>query len=136
MLIQNNRQNITFIYYNFHLFRLEIERVIAQADSRQFSTVAARVRSMTQSYGVCCGLGGSKTDFLRVLQLPLSISCPIALSSTPLIASLNNKKKQETYRISYLRLASVKRLACTPPVLSDDFCGFAQSLRANVRIVL
>jgi hypothetical protein len=49
---------------------------IAQADSRQPPTTAARVQSHISSCGICGGQSGTEVRFLWVLQFPLPILIP------------------------------------------------------------
>jgi hypothetical protein len=58
-------------------------RATAQAVSRRFPTVAARVRARVRSYGICGGQIRTGAGFLRVLRFPLTIVItPIAPQSS------------------------------------------------------
>jgi hypothetical protein len=48
----------------------EKDRAIAQAVSRRFSTVAARVQAQVMSCGICGTQSGTGAGFLLVLRLP------------------------------------------------------------------
>jgi hypothetical protein len=49
---------------------------IAQAVSRRFPTVAARVQALVRSCGICDEQSGTGAGFLRVLQFPLPFLIP------------------------------------------------------------
>jgi hypothetical protein len=65
--------------------KFRIYRAIFQAVIRQLSTATVRVRPGSALMGLFCGQSGIGTDFLRLLQFPLSIQVPY--SSITIIAT-------------------------------------------------
>jgi hypothetical protein len=68
--------------------RFHLSRALAQAVSRRYCILAARVKLRASSCRICCGQSGTGSGFLRVLRLPLPIIPPSASHSSSFIIQI------------------------------------------------